>query len=69
MKSYKNKIWIITAIVTLVLSILTFSPLVTPIRIFTPEIFGLPYTLWTGILMSFLMLLNTIVAIIFQPEK
>jgi hypothetical protein len=34
----------------IILSILIFTPLVTPKNIFTPEVFGLPYTLWMGIL-------------------
>jgi len=34
----------------IILSILIFTPLVTPKNVFKPEVFGLPYTLWMGIL-------------------
>jgi len=69
MNSMKNKIWKLTAIISLLLAVVTFSPLVIPYNVYVPELFGLPYTLWTGILMSFLMLANTILAIIVQPKK
>ena len=38
----------------IILSILIFTPLVTPKNIFRPEVLGLPYTLWMGILVYIL---------------
>jgi hypothetical protein len=34
----------------IILSVLIFTPLVIPKNTFKPEVFGLPYTLWVGIL-------------------
>ena len=36
----------------ILLSILTFTPAVTPIGTYQPMVLGLPYTLWTGILVT-----------------
>lgn len=37
---------------TILLSILTFTSLVTPIGTYQPMLLGMPYTLWTGILLT-----------------
>lgn len=37
---------------TILLSLLTFTPLVTPLGTYEPMVLGLPYTLWTGILLT-----------------
>lgn len=37
----------------IILSILIFTPLVIPKNEFRPEVMGLPYTLWAGILAYF----------------
>lgn len=45
-----------------VLSVLTFTPLVIPAGVHTPIVLGLPYTLWTGILLTVALVLLTFVA-------
>lgn len=45
-----------------VLSVLTFTPLVIPSGVYTPTVLGLPYTLWTGILMTVALVLLTFAA-------
>jgi hypothetical protein len=45
-----RNLWKITRLAVVLLSILIFTPLVIPDHVFKPEIAGLPYTLWTGIL-------------------
>ena len=58
MKNLK-RIWTIIRIAIFVISILVFTPLVIPKGVFTPELFGMPYTLWVGIVVygSFLGLI------------
>ncbi|MFC2126728.1 hypothetical protein ACFLU5_18230 [Bacteroidota bacterium] len=50
----KNKklIWRFCQLGVIILSIITFTPLVIPKNIHLPELFGLPYTLWMGMLLS-----------------
>jgi len=45
-------IWRICQLGVILLSIITFTPLVIPVNIHLPELFGLPYTLWMGMLVS-----------------
>ena len=73
MKNIK-RIWTIVRIAIFVISILVFTPLVIPKGVFTPELFGMPYTLWVGIVVygSFLGLVLIGVFVhskIFKEEK
>jgi len=43
------------------LSVLTFTPVILPQNEYMPMLFGLPRTLWTGILIAFLMVVVTFV--------
>ncbi|WP_422079490.1 hypothetical protein [Ulvibacterium sp.] len=50
--------------------IASFSPLVTPEHVAEPLILGLPYTLWAGLLVSFLfVILAYLVSIINKEEN
>ena len=50
--------------------IASFSPLVTPEHVAEPFILGLPYTLWAGLLVSFLfVILAYLVSIINKEEN
>lgn len=61
----KNKIiWTVVRLIIMLLSILVFTPLVIPKDQYSPELLGLPYTLWTGILVYFCL-----VALIFVGVK
>ena len=46
----KSQIWTFCKIAVILLAILTFTPLVTPAGKYKPELLGMPYTLWVGIL-------------------
>ena len=59
--------WRITLAVALLLSVVTFTGLVTPIGEFQPELLGLPYTLWTGILVTAGLVLCTWAATKYYP--
>ena len=70
----KKRIWTIVRIVLIVISILVFTPLVIPKGVYEPELFGLPYTLWVGIVvyLSFLSLILIGVSVhskIFKEEE
>lgn len=50
--------------------IASFSPLVTPGHITEPFIMGMPYTLWAGLLVSFLfVILAYLVSVIHKEEN
>ncbi|MBN2030582.1 hypothetical protein JW824_10090 [bacterium] len=59
MKSKKTLYWNLCILAMVILSIITFSPLVIPEGKFTPLVFGLPRTLWTGIVVYVFMVLFT----------
>ena len=46
----------------LVLVIITFTPLVIPYGIYKPELLGLPYSLWIGILISIVLVVLTFIS-------
>jgi uncharacterized membrane protein YkgB len=59
----KNKrIWRLCIVSVIIIIIVTFSPLViTPGKI-QPFLFGLPYTLWIGILLTIALVIITLIA-------
>ncbi len=61
----KKNIWTFCKILFIVLSILTFTSIVIPEEQTNPTLFGLPRTLWIGILVSLLFILLTIVGAVF----
>lgn len=48
----RKLIWILCQWGVVLLSVITFTPLVIPENTYRPELFHLPYTLWAGILLS-----------------
>ena len=57
-----NKYWIACCCAAVILVILTFTPLVIPDNTYKPMLFGLPYSLWTGILICVCLVFLTFVA-------
>jgi hypothetical protein len=51
----------------IVLSVLTFTPLVIPSGTYHPMVLGVPYTLWVGILITGALVLLTYGATQFYP--
>lgn len=49
------------------LSVLTFTPLVIPSGVVQPRVFGMPYTLWVGILLTVVLVGLTYVATRLYP--
>ena len=48
----KRKYWRILRTVAILLCILTFTPFVIPKGVHTPELLGVPYSLWTSFLIT-----------------
>jgi len=51
----KKRTWQIICLLVVCLIILAFSPLVISKGKFRPELLGMPYTLWMGILISIIL--------------
>ena len=61
--------WKILVVIIIVLIIITFTPLVTPSGQITPKLFGLPYTLWMGFLVTCLIVLASYLATKAHPLR
>lgn len=48
----QRTLWRLSYTSVFILSVLTFTPLVIPIGQHEPMVFGIPYTLWTGVLVT-----------------
>lgn len=63
----KSNVWLLCMLVALILVIITFTPLVTPQGKFRPFLFGLPFTIWTGILISTGLVMVTFIGSFLHP--
>ena len=61
--------WIFCCIAALVLIVITFTPLVIPAGIHRPDLWGIPYTLWVGIVVSILLVLVTFIGTKVHPGR
>lgn len=58
----KNKTyWKICIAAVIAIIILGYTPLVIPTGIYTPKLFGLPYSLWLGFLLTTLLVVLTFI--------
>jgi len=69
MKKRTNIYWIACCIAAFLLVILTFTPLVTPYGVHKPAVLGLPYSLWTSILITIALVALTFVATRVHPGR
>jgi len=67
MKNRNSIAWLICISVALLLVIITFTPLVTPTGKIKPFLFGMPYTIWTGILISIGLVIITFIGALVHP--
>ena len=51
-KDKKRKYWRILRVLVIALCLLTFTPFVIPEGVYKPELFGIPYSLWTSFLIT-----------------
>lgn len=61
--------WRILIACAVLLTILTFTPLVIPSGVYQPELFGMPYTLWMTILITILYVVLTFIGTKVHPGK
>ena len=52
MKDRNRKYWRILRTIAIILCLLVFTPLVIPAGVHKPELFGVPYSLWTSFLIT-----------------
>ncbi len=61
--------WKLCCLIAIILAALTFTPIITPAGRFTPMLFGMPYTLWTGILLAIALVTLTFIGTRVHPAK
>lgn len=59
MKDKKRKYWRILRTLAIILCLLVFTPFVIPKGIFKPELFGVPFSLWTSFLITIALVFLT----------
>ncbi|WPP49503.1 hypothetical protein [Catalinimonas niigatensis] len=69
--NHSNKMitWRVLIACAIVLTVLTFTPLVIPHGVYRPELFGMPYTLWMTILITILYVVLTFIGTKVHPGK
>ncbi|MDF9795882.1 hypothetical protein OKW21_001145 [Catalinimonas alkaloidigena] len=67
--SKKMTVWRVLIVCAVLLTIITFSPLVIPQGVIKPELFGMPYTLWISILVTILYVVLTFIGTRVHPGK
>ncbi len=65
----RRLLWILCCIIAVSLLVLTFTPVIIPQGQHEPELLGMPYTLWTGILLSMTMVGITFLATLVHPGR
>lgn len=65
----KRTQWRIALGCALLLVVLTFTPLVTPIGVHEPLFLGMPYTLWTGLIVAIGFVVLTLAATYCYPYR
>ena len=68
-KTRKSRRYNILILLALLLSVLTFTPLVMPYGEYRPSLFHLPYTLWTGLTVALLFVCLTWLSVLLHPGK
>ena len=59
MNKRKLKYWRICTLLVVILIILTYTPLIIPSGVYKPMILGIPYSLWTGFLITVVLVVLT----------
>ena len=65
----KKVLWSCYILVFFILVAVAFSPLTIPSGNPNPQLFGMPRTLWVGLIISILFVLLTILAATVGPQK
>lgn len=65
----KKHAYTISFVSFVLLSVITFSPIIIPVKYFHPYIMGLPRTLGGGIIISFLLAILVLISAKFLPTN
>ena len=60
--------WRLCCVGVVGLSLVSFTPLVIPTGTVDPFVFSLPRTLWSGLLVAFLILVLTFIGVLVHPD-
>ncbi|MBD3630744.1 MULTISPECIES: hypothetical protein [Cyclobacterium] len=63
----KRLYWRICCVAAIILSIITFTPLVIPQGVSKPELGGVPYSLWTSFVITVLLVILTYIGTRVHP--
>lgn len=63
----KTKYWTICCVAAIILSIITFTPLVIPQGVSNPKLAGIPYSLWTSFIITVLLVVLTFIGTRVHP--
>ncbi len=65
----RSQLWTLCRIAVAVIVVLIFTPLVIPFQKADPFFLGMPYTLWMGLVVSFILLGLTIAGSWVHPGR
>ncbi len=65
----KPQLWNLCRIAVAVVTVIVFTPLVIPSGESEPFLFGMPYTMWMGLLVSFVLLALTVLGSFVHPGR
>lgn len=69
MKKKNTLYWYLCIVAAIILTIISFSPLVIPIGVYLPVIWGFPRTLWAGIVVYFCFVIVTYLGTRVHPKN
>jgi len=62
-----NKGWKICIVIFLILTIISFTPVIIPQGQFKPELYGIPYSLWISFLITLALVILTYIGMRMHP--
>jgi len=65
----KSQLWNLCRIAVAVVTVIIFTPLVIPAGQADPFLFGMPYTMWMGLVVSFVLLALTVLGSFVHPGR
>jgi hypothetical protein len=69
METKTSLYWKICCAAAFSLVIITFTPIITPAGVHKPELLGIPFTLWAGILIAVGLVLLTFIGTRIHPSR
>ena len=63
----KNTVWRILTLLVPLIIVLAYTPLFIPVGVYMPKLLGLPYTLWTSMLLTVVLVALTMIGAKYHP--